>query len=143
MACRDMQKAQKAANNIKQQTKNENIEIETLDLSDLISVRLFSDLIHKKFKKLDLLINNAGIMMSPNWRTRQGFEMQFGTNHLGHFLLTNLLLDLLKNAKASRIINVSSRAHYGKITFIIVIKNILYFSINFENLRFWHELGGH
>jgi NAD(P)-dependent dehydrogenase (short-subunit alcohol dehydrogenase family) len=76
-------------------------------------VREFAARMNKSLKKIDLLINNAGVMMCPNWRTKQGFEMQFGTNHLGHFLLTNLLIDLLKKPKTSRIINVSSRAHYG------------------------------
>ena len=61
--------------------------------------------------KLDLLVNNAALMISPLTRTKQGFELQFGTNHLGHFLLTNLLLDLLKKANKSRIVCVSSIAH--------------------------------
>ena len=66
---------------------------------------------NSKLSRLDLLVNNAGIMMCPLWRTKQGFEMQFGTNHLGHFLLTNLLLDLLKKTNKSLIFNVSSLAH--------------------------------
>lgn len=112
MACRDLKKAEQAILEIKRQTNIQKIEVEHLDLADLDSVRSFAAIMNKKLKKLDLLVNNAGIMMCPNWRTKQGFEMQFGTNHLGHFLLTNLLLDLLKNAKSSRIINISSRAHY-------------------------------
>lgn len=82
-------------------------------MADLSSIRKFSERIHTKYTKLDLLINNAGIMTTPaGSKTKDGFEMQFGTNHLGPFLLTNLLLDLLKKAEDSRIVNVSSCAHY-------------------------------
>lgn len=64
-------------------TQTNNIEVEKLDLADLESVRQFSELIYSKLSRLDLLINNAGIMMCPYWKTKDGFEMQFGTNHLG------------------------------------------------------------
>ncbi len=82
-----------------------------------------------KLESLDVLINNAGIMMCPYWKTKQGFEVQFGTNHLGHFLLTNELLPLLKKPESSRIVTVSSRAHYG----YLPTKNG--FSMNWEDLN--------
>lgn len=111
LACRDLKRAHTAAARIIEQTKNNRIEVEHLDLADLDTVRDFANRMNKKLQRLDLLINNAGIMMCPLWRTKQGFEMQFGTNHLGHFLLTNLLLDLIKKTNKSRILNVSSLAH--------------------------------
>ena len=82
-----------------------------MDLASLDSVRNFAKRINEKEDRIDLLINNAGIMACPKWKTKDGFEMQFGVNHLGHFLLTNLLLDKIKNTKSSRIVNVSSRAY--------------------------------
>lgn len=83
-----------------------------LDLSDLSSVRLFVNEFKSKYNRLDLLINNAGIMHVPDLvLTKDGFESQIGTNHFGHFLLTHLLLDSLKAAPQFRIINVSSLAH--------------------------------
>lgn len=115
LACRNFERASKAANQIMKLSQNNNIEIEKLDLADLKSVRKFCESMKCKLSRLDLLINNAGIMMCPYWKTNDGFEMQFGTNHLGHFLLTNLLLDLMKKTVDSRIINVSSLAHtFGK-----------------------------
>lgn len=113
MACRDTKKAEKAAKAIIDETNNKQIEVEYLDLADLDSVRSFGKLMLSKLDRLDLLVNNAGIMACPLWRTKQSFEMQFGVNHLGHFLLTNILLDLLKKSGPSRIINVSSLAHIG------------------------------
>lgn len=113
LACRNLEKANKAANEIQSLSNNSKIEAAYLDLSDLDTVRDFSKLIKSKLESLDVLINNAGIMMCPHWKTKQNFEMQFGTNHLGHFLLTNELLDLLKKSESSRIVTVSSRAHYG------------------------------
>lgn len=111
LACRDLNRAKKAAYHIIQITNNNGIDCEKLDLADLESVRKFAHKMNTELTRLDLLINNAGIMMCPYWKTKDGFEMQFGTNHLGHFLLTNLLLDLMKKTVASRIVNVSSLAH--------------------------------
>lgn len=112
LACRDLDRANKAIDElIKTTGLPEQIECEQLDLADLKSVRSFAERINLKLNRLDLLINNAGIMMCPYWKTKDNFEMQFGTNHLGHFLLTNLLLDLMKTTVGSRIVNVSSLAH--------------------------------
>ena len=89
-----------------------------LDLSDLPSVSAFADAFRAKHSRLDLLINNAGIMMPPYGQTAQGFETQFGVNHLGHFALTGALLDLVTSTPGARIVTVSSVAHYfGKINF--------------------------
>ena len=93
-----------------QETNNNKIEVEYLDLANTKTIREFSDKMNKKLTRLDILVNNAGIMQCPYWRTKDGFEMQFGVNHLGHFLLTNLLVDLLKK-QPSRVICVSSIAH--------------------------------
>ena len=86
IACRNLEKGDKAVNNIKQLAGNENIKAEYLDLSDLSTVIAFSKKINSELDKLDILINNAGIMVCPEWRTKDGFEMQFGTNHLGESL---------------------------------------------------------
>ncbi|KAH3855034.1 retinol dehydrogenase 12-like [Dreissena polymorpha] len=111
LACRDMNRAQEAADDIKRSTGNSNVIVYKLDLASLESVRDCATELLEKEDRLDILINNAGIMMTPYWKTKDGFEMQLGTNHLGHFLFTNLLLDLVKKSAPSRIINVSSRAH--------------------------------
>ena len=113
-ACRNKNLAEKAVASIKQETKKNNIEAELLDLADLESVRRFAGRMNANLKRLDILINNAGVMNTPKTKTKDGFELQFGVNHLGHFLLSNLLLDLLKNSQPSRIINVSSLLHYCK-----------------------------
>ncbi|XP_066557989.1 retinol dehydrogenase 13 [Amia ocellicauda] len=111
MACRDMAKADQTAQEIRQETGNGNVLVKKLDLASLQSVRQLAKDIQDNEERLDILINNAGIMMCPKWKTEDGFEMQFGVNHLGHFLLTNCLLDLLKKSSPSRIISVSSLAH--------------------------------
>ena len=82
-----------------------------LDLGDLESVRRFVAEFRDRYERLDLLINNAGIMVPPYGKTAQGFETQFGVNHLGHFALTGLLLDLLIQTPQSRVVTVSSIAH--------------------------------
>jgi NAD(P)-dependent dehydrogenase (short-subunit alcohol dehydrogenase family) len=109
-ASRDEEKTTTAINEIKELTMNEQLYFLKLDLSSLDSVRDFCKNFCKLEKKLDILINNAGVL-SPLRRTSDGFEMNFGVNHLGHFLLTNLLLDSLKAAAPSRIIIVSSALH--------------------------------
>jgi NAD(P)-dependent dehydrogenase (short-subunit alcohol dehydrogenase family) len=89
-----------------------------LDLADLASVESFADAFKRSHAKLDLLINNAGVMTPPYSKTKDGFELQFGTNHLGHFALTMRLLDLLNRTTGARIVNVSSSAHrWGNIDF--------------------------
>ncbi|KAK7881305.1 hypothetical protein WMY93_029714 [Mugilogobius chulae] len=90
---------------------NENLVIRKLDLSDTKSIRAFAEIINKEEKQVNILINNAGIMMCPYSKTADGFEMQLGVNHLGHFLLTYLLLDLIKRSAPSRIVVVASVAH--------------------------------
>ncbi|XP_078594313.1 uncharacterized protein LOC144872078 [Branchiostoma floridae x Branchiostoma japonicum] len=118
LACRNVTKAEEAAEDIRKTTGNGNVVVLKLDLSSLASVREFAAGINEKEDRLDILINNAGIMMCPQWKTEDGFEMQFGTNHLGHFLLTNLLLDKLKKCAPSRVVTVSSMGHqWGKIHF--------------------------
>ncbi|MDB4599005.1 oxidoreductase [Candidatus Pseudothioglobus singularis] len=111
MAARNISKADSVAKEILAENKNAKIDIEELDLSSLESVKNFSHLIIKKYKSLDCLINNAGIMACPYSKTKDGFEIQIGTNHLGHFALTGQLISLLKKTPNSRVVNVSSIAH--------------------------------
>ncbi|KAJ8336728.1 hypothetical protein SKAU_G00379480 [Synaphobranchus kaupii] len=111
MACRDMEKAEAAQKEIIEDSRNQNIVIRKLNLADTKSVREFAEVINKEEKQVNILINNAGIMMCPFSKTVDGFEMQFGVNHLGHFLLTHLLFDLVKKSAPARIINLSSMAH--------------------------------
>lgn len=108
LACRDLTKAKLAADEIRDATSSDKVVFRKLDLGSLASVRAFAKETLVAEDRLDILINNAGIMMCPQWETEDGFEMQIGTNHFGHFLLTNLLLDLLKKSPSSRIVNVSS-----------------------------------
>ncbi|KAA3643606.1 MAG: SDR family NAD(P)-dependent oxidoreductase [Chloroflexi bacterium] len=89
------------------------VEVMELDLASLASVRRFAEAFLSKYDRLDGLVNNAGVMMTPEGRTEDGFETQIGINHLGHFLLTELLLDTLKASAPSRIVCVSSVAHAG------------------------------
>ncbi|XP_008282566.1 retinol dehydrogenase 14b [Stegastes partitus] len=120
MACRDLPSAEEAAQEIKKQAGPEQGEvvIKHLDLASLTSVRTFCDEIKDEESKIDVLINNAGVYQCPYTKTEDGFEMQFGVNHLGHFLLTHLLLDILKTSAPSRIIVVSSKLYkYGQINF--------------------------
>lgn len=120
MACRDLRSAEEAAQDIKKQAGPENGEvvIKHLDLASLRSVRNFCEEVTQEESQVDVLINNAGVYQCPYTKTDEGFEMQLGVNHLGHFLLTHLLLDLLKASAPSRIVVVSSKLYkYGHINF--------------------------
>lgn len=111
MACKQLKDGEKAAKKIIKQSNNDQIEVEYLNLADLESVRSFAKEMNRRLTRLDVLINNAGLMACPRWKTAQGYEMQFGVNHLGHFLLTNLLVDLLKKTNGSRVVTVASVIH--------------------------------
>ncbi|XP_032408007.1 retinol dehydrogenase 12, like [Xiphophorus hellerii] len=111
LACRDMEKAQTALTEIIKSSGNDNVICMKLDLSDTKSIREFATNVQQNELKLNLLINNAGVMVCPYGKTADGFEMQIGVNHFGHFLLTYLLMDLIKSSAPARIVNVSSMAH--------------------------------
>ncbi|MEM7375679.1 MAG: oxidoreductase [Bacteroidota bacterium] len=109
LACRNTDKGHTAKAEIGQ-TKG-NIQVMELDLMDFASIKAFSDTFKKRYKKLDVLLNNAGIMTTPYFLTKDGLEAQNGTNHFGHFALTAHLSDTLKDSSGSRVVNVSSLAH--------------------------------
>lgn len=110
VACRTPSKAQPVIDAIKKETGNDRIELVTLDLGDQSSVRAAAAAILAKNVPIHGLINNAGLVARGT--TKEGFELTFGTNHLGHYLFTRLLLDRLKEAGTARIVNVSSNSHY-------------------------------
>ncbi|ESO85369.1 hypothetical protein LOTGIDRAFT_154862 [Lottia gigantea] len=118
LACRDLKKAEKAVKDIRGYTSNGELIVKQLDLASLKSVRQFCQDICQEESHLDVLINNAGVFQCPYMKTEDGLEMQMGVNHFGHFLLTNLLLDLLKKSAPSRVVIVSSALlKRGKINF--------------------------
>ena len=116
IACRSTKKGQEALKKLASSVKGD-LSLIKLDLADLASVKEAAKEAKKRYKSLDGLINNAGIMQTPQLETADGFEMQLGTNHLGHFLWTGLLFDLVEKAEG-RIVTVSSLAHkFGQIYF--------------------------
>jgi NAD(P)-dependent dehydrogenase (short-subunit alcohol dehydrogenase family) len=118
MACRNRQKAEGAMTRIRERTPDARLEFIELDLASLTSVERFAEAFRTGHDRLDLLINNAGVMIPPLGHTEDGFELQFGCNHLSHFALTGRLLDLVEATPDSRIITVSSLAHrQGKMDF--------------------------
>jgi NAD(P)-dependent dehydrogenase (short-subunit alcohol dehydrogenase family) len=122
LAVRSAEKGQTAVTAIRQVYPQATVEVMELDLSDLASVRRFAQAFLARFNQLPVLINNAGVMALPFRKTVDGFEMQFGTNHLGHFALTGLLLPAIITTPGARVVNVSSGVHVAG-------------SINFENLN--------
>jgi hypothetical protein len=119
MACRSAAKAESAVDElVRDGIARDRLELRTLDLSSLASIRSFAEDVRASYPKLDLLFNNAGVMALPFAQTADGFEMQIGTNHLGHFALTGLLLDRLLVSKDARVVTVSSLMHkLGSIRF--------------------------
>ena len=114
LACRDVARGEAAVLEVKRQSKSEEIMFSKLDLASLRSVREFSERTLGEEPRIDILINNAGVIGPSYTITEDGFELHFGVNHLGHFLLTNLLLERIKEAPAGRVVTVSSAAHRRK-----------------------------
>jgi NAD(P)-dependent dehydrogenase (short-subunit alcohol dehydrogenase family) len=111
MACRNPEKARRAADEMESDLDRSSIELLTLDLSDLVAVRRAAEQFLAGHARLDLLINNAGVMGTPYRQTPDGFELQMATNHLGHFALTGLLLTRLVTTDRARVVTVSSVMH--------------------------------
>jgi NAD(P)-dependent dehydrogenase (short-subunit alcohol dehydrogenase family) len=128
IASRNPSKAEKAIDIIEQEIPGSKLKLIILDLASLDSVRKFSEVFMESHDKLDILLNNAGIMLVPYSLTEDGFENTFGTNHLGHFALTGLLMDVINNTPDARVVTVASNAHYGG-------------EMDFDNLMFQENLG--
>nr|XP_061806278.1 retinol dehydrogenase 14-like [Nerophis lumbriciformis] len=152
MACRDQKSAAEAARDIQGHSRTESGEVvvKQLDLASLTSVRKFCQEIQEEEPKIDVLVNNAGVYQCPYSKTEDGFEMQLGVNHLGHFLLTHLLLDLLKRSAPSRVVVVSSKLYkYGHVNFDDLNsetkynKAFCYSQSKLANLLFTLELANH
>jgi NAD(P)-dependent dehydrogenase (short-subunit alcohol dehydrogenase family) len=111
LAVRNLDKGKDAALRIAQATPGAKVDLQELDLTSLDSVRLAAEQLKSDHDAIDLLINNAGVMFTPKSTTKDGFELQFGTNHLGHFAFTGLLLDRVLAAPGSRVVTVSSVGH--------------------------------
>lgn len=148
MGCRDPNRAQGAAEDVKKTAPTAKLELESLDLASLKSIEDFAARMAKAHPALDGLINNAGVMATPRKTTADGFELQLGTNHLGHFALTMRLLPLLEGAKAPRVVNVSSDLHKrGDLHFddLMLEKSYspwgAYGNSKLANLLFTYELG--
>ncbi|MBN1995342.1 MAG: SDR family oxidoreductase [Anaerolineae bacterium] len=147
LACRDTAKGNAAQDQICQQLPDASLEVMPLDLASLASVRQFAEAFRLKHNRLRILINNAGVMATPYRTTADGFELQFGTNHLGHFALTGLLLDVLLKTPNSRVVAVSSVAEQmGRINFDDLMSEkfyerwIAYSQSKLANVLFAYEL---
>jgi NAD(P)-dependent dehydrogenase (short-subunit alcohol dehydrogenase family) len=118
LACRNLEKGEAARKEVEAHAPGAQLELEELDLASLESVREFADRFKAGHQGLDLLINNAGVMATPRRSTADGFELQFGTNHLGHFALTGLLIGEMEGREDARVVTLSSNAHkFGRIAF--------------------------
>jgi NAD(P)-dependent dehydrogenase (short-subunit alcohol dehydrogenase family) len=118
MACRNLEKGEAALARLQAEAPVADAALLLLDLASLVAVRRFAEAFRAGYERLDILVNNAGIMMVPYGQTEDGFERQFGTNHLGHFALTGLLFARLVSTRGSRVVTVSSNGHrFGKMDF--------------------------
>ncbi len=135
LACRSMDKAQAALAKICSEIPDAQAVVMQLDLASLASIQQFVEDFISRYHRLDVLTNNAGIMQVPYTKTVDGFESQFGTNHLGHFALTGLLLDLIRSTPEARVVNVSSIGHHGG---ILDFDNLMY-----ENGRGYDRQGAY
>ncbi len=124
LTARDVPKGEAVAAEIRTTTGNPRVEVEELELGSLASIRAFARRVLARHERLDILVNNAGVMACPQAKTADGFEMQFGTNHLGHFLVTCLLAPALRAGAPSRVVSVSSRGHH--------LSPVLFEDLNFE-----------
>lgn len=149
LACRSQSRGETAVSQISNENPNAKVELLLLDLGDLASVRRFSDEFNGRYDRLDLLINNAGVMIPPLGKTTDGFELQFGINHLGHFALTGHLLDQITSTPKARVVSVSSAAHQRPNTKIdfenlnaekAYDKNAAYCQSKLANVHFTYEL---
>ena len=113
IGARNLDKAAKAEADVKAEIPGASLEVRKLDLSSLASVEEFATAVLAAHRTIDMLFNNAGVMATPEWKTEDGFEMQFGTNHLGHFALTAQLLPALLAAPDGRIVNTTSTARFA------------------------------
>ncbi len=112
LTARDTAKGEAVAAGIRESTGNQKVSVEAVELGSLASVRSFADRFLARYDTLHVLVNNAGVMACPFGHTTDGFETQFGTNHLGHFLLAGLLLPALRKGAPARVVSVSSRGHH-------------------------------
>lgn len=122
-ACRSIQRGEQAKAAILKQNPQAKIEVMCLDMGDLKSIKAFASLFKEKYNRLDVLLNNAGVMLTPYSFTKDGFETHLGINHLGHFALTAHLLDTIVATPQARVVNVASIAHHSAI-------------LNFEDLMY-------
>lgn len=118
MACRNVEKGAQAAASVRARVPTAQLEVMALDLGSLENIEAFATALAAKHPRVDVLMNNAGVMVPPYTKTADGFELQLGTNHLGHFALTARVLPLLEAAPSPRVVNTSSNAHkFGRIRF--------------------------
>ena len=135
ITARDLARGEEVARGIRASTGNEGIEVEELELGSLASIRAFADRFLARHDAIQILANNAGVMACPLGRTAGGFELQFGTNHLGHFLMTGLIAPSLLRGAPARIVSVSSRGHH--------LSPVVFDDIHFERRPYdkWSSYG--